>query len=772
MRAWAATLLALMILALAAVIGVASRLTPEPAALDAPADRFSSARARAALEPIAGSPRVPGTPAHARARDHLVAQLRGLGLETRVVPGIGYAHLPGKTLPVTAAARVDSILATRRGTGRAGTVVLAAHYDTVPGSPGAGDDGIGIATALEVARIVAAEPPGGNDVAVLFTDGEEAGLTGAQAFVRDHGGPLRAPVVVVNHEARGAAGRPVTVRTSGDLTALLRRTPRPEVESATEVMFGFAPNNTDFSIFREAGWSGLDTATVGDGWSYHTPADDLAHLDPGSLQQMGDSTLALTPDLLHTDLAGLDRKRDGLATTLPWGVVAFPSWSVAPLAGLALVLTLVATWSQRVRGRLTIRGTLAGLLLAALVVAGAGLAATACWEIARLVEPGLASVLIGEPARPRPFLVAELLAALAVFVVVVLASRRRPGLPALAHGGLLLVTGLTLTGALLLPAVVTWVVVPVLAASLGLVAAAVLRRGAGLPVITVALVPAAWMAGGQLSGLSDTGVGTVAPLIGATAGFLLLLVVAPILAFGSRRTTRGAHETDEVEGACDPRRRRLRAIGAGAGVLAIAIAVPAGATWAAMALDTSSGAPRQERATVTIDPATATARWDTSGRTPWGRSTHDRTARVDPAAFPAPTVNVIADRTDAAGRHLSLRVASSRAAPGMRLALPSGRLTAVTVDGIPAPAPAGGALLLSGLRGEPVAVGLTVAGVNGDLVLDVADESFELTAVPGYAGPPPDVLLVGPAVTVPVRRTLPASPDGPTARPQAPDPLP
>jgi Zn-dependent M28 family amino/carboxypeptidase len=66
--------------------------------------------------------------------------------------------------------------------------LLGAHYDTVPGSPGADDDASGVAVALECARVLAAlpRPP---QLAVALFDAEERqppaqGLHGSTAFAR------------------------------------------------------------------------------------------------------------------------------------------------------------------------------------------------------------------------------------------------------------------------------------------------------------------------------------------------------------------------------------------------------------------------------------------------------------------------------------------------------------------------------------------------------------------------------------------------------------
>ncbi|AFZ33278.1 peptidase M28 [Gloeocapsa sp. PCC 7428] len=71
------------------------------------------------------------------------------------------AHLPGVTQP---------------------RVVVGAHYDSVPGSPGANDNASGTAVVLDIARNVAQTPLAREAWFVVF-DGEEDGLHGSRAFV-------------------------------------------------------------------------------------------------------------------------------------------------------------------------------------------------------------------------------------------------------------------------------------------------------------------------------------------------------------------------------------------------------------------------------------------------------------------------------------------------------------------------------------------------------------------------------------------------------------
>lgn len=61
-------------------------------------------------------------------------------------------------------------------------ILVGAHYDTVPGSPGADDNATGLAVLLELARHFSAHPPRPPLHLVAF-DLEEYGLAGSRAYV-------------------------------------------------------------------------------------------------------------------------------------------------------------------------------------------------------------------------------------------------------------------------------------------------------------------------------------------------------------------------------------------------------------------------------------------------------------------------------------------------------------------------------------------------------------------------------------------------------------
>jgi Zn-dependent M28 family amino/carboxypeptidase len=64
-------------------------------------------------------------------------------------------------------------------------LVLVAHHDAVPGSPGANDNAASVGILLHLLPDLEAEVPPGLRVRLLFTAAEELGYLGARAYARD-----------------------------------------------------------------------------------------------------------------------------------------------------------------------------------------------------------------------------------------------------------------------------------------------------------------------------------------------------------------------------------------------------------------------------------------------------------------------------------------------------------------------------------------------------------------------------------------------------------
>jgi hypothetical protein len=291
---------------IALTVGWTAWLQLRPGVLpgSAHADSVDAEMLRADLVAIVGdgTPRVVGTPGAAAGRDRIAGILESLGLRverqrTRIERRAGTVD-------------IENLVATIGGTGPddAPAIAVVAHSDSVPGSPGASDDGAGVAALCAVARALVARPPV-HDVLLLVTDGEERGLLGAQAFMAQHAAAasLRA---VVNLDARGASG-PAAIFELGPQSAWLADViadfvPAPRTQSLAAAIYERMPNGTDFTVFLEAGASGFNVAFIGDVAAYHRPEDTVERQSPWTRAHLARTAVGL--------VRGLDARwpRDGV----------------------------------------------------------------------------------------------------------------------------------------------------------------------------------------------------------------------------------------------------------------------------------------------------------------------------------------------------------------------------------------------------------------------------------------------------------------------------
>lgn len=373
----------LLALLVALAMSLAGMQPPAAVLESAPPELFSASRAMAHVREISKKPHPVGSVAHDEARDYLLTRLKELGLQPEIQKTTSTQQSFGRF----AGAVVENVMArvVSRGSDHR-AVLLAAHYDSVPHSPGAGDDGIGTAALLEAARAIVQGPALDRDVIVLFTDGEELGLLGAEAFVSES--PASREVVsAFNFDARGDKGSVAMFDASDDASQLLvalKRVPHVQANSFVSALAKLLPNDTDATVFKKAGIPTMSFA-VADGFeNYHRATDSADRLDPRSLQAMGDAAVALSRELGRGALPTLDGEEVAYFTLFGRSlhVVQFKTAIIAALA--ALIFTLMASMGV-VRRRLTTRR---GLGLGVLASLGAMLAAGVAGYVLNLVSEG------------------------------------------------------------------------------------------------------------------------------------------------------------------------------------------------------------------------------------------------------------------------------------------------------------------------------------------------------------------------------------------------
>lgn len=650
-------------------LAVGRSAPPRPLGTDAAPERFSAARAQALLARLLGdgAPHPVGSAANAAVRERLLEELVALGLAPEVATAWACSS-------EGLCAEVANVLARLPTSGRGQALLLVTHYDSVGAGPGAADAGAAVAALVETARALVAGPPLPRPVWLLFTDGEEADLLGAEAFVAS--GAAAEVGFVLNFEARGTAGPSLMFETAdehrGAIALLAEAGARPATSSVYFEIYRRLPNDTDFSVFKRHGLAGLNFAFIGEPLRYHTPRDEVAFLHPGSLQHHGEQALALARAIAAR---GVEATGGGRAVYFDFLGLFLVHWPVAwtlPLAGLALLLLAVGLTLRRERW--SFGGLLAGLC-GVLLLPLAGGAIGWLWTRG-LVAAGL--IPYRWIAEPGPFLLALVALGFAAALLVAAGLARLASPWALAGGAALgwalVAVGLALT----LPGASYLALVPALLAGILLVLA---RRASEAPALLPGWLPAATaalLAFPLAWGLPEALGMTALPAVAAVAALVASAALADCGGRGARRTA----------------------------LLLLALAVGASA-WGA--LQPSFTRERPEPCSLRYLETASGGRWlaePGSGRLPGRLATAaafaaapekvypwSRGAGVFAAPGPAlklapPQLTRLAQSVEESGRRLRLLLRSPRRAPRALVYLPpEAEVRAVTVAGVALPPP-------------------------------------------------------------------------------------
>jgi len=333
MKLKATAVLAFITLVVTALVTVVQTLPPPPLSADAPAARFSAGRAIRHIQVIAAQPRLTGTAAYEAAADYVLAELEDMGLETETQRIEGLRNTLGWI----------------KGDSSSGIVLLTAHLDSTPTSPGATDDGSGVAVLLETARALMSTGAPRNTVMFLFTDGEEFGSKGARAFIYKH--PQAQNVkIVVGFDAGGIGGPNVLSASSANNGWLIRQLARSGAKiSGSSAVNTLATTNADFtSAFARAGYSGYAFSLYWDR-RIHTPEDAIENLNPASIQQQGDHALALARHYGNLDRLDDPRKFEAVYfSVLRLFIVRYsPAWAMVMAVALDIAFVSVLVYGLR-----------------------------------------------------------------------------------------------------------------------------------------------------------------------------------------------------------------------------------------------------------------------------------------------------------------------------------------------------------------------------------------------------------------------------------------
>lgn len=359
MRATLTTLCLIFFLVFCWVLANYLQSPPGSISAQAEATVFSAERAFTHLLQISQKPHSTGTPEHEKVKDYIADYCRSMGLKVQIQDTIAWRS-SGTT---TTASNVKNIVAKLAGSMPGRDILVVSHYDSQPNTLGASDDGAGVSAMLESIRALKKGPPLQNDVIFLFTDQEERGLLGAEAFASLH--PSMPEVeIVLNYDSRGNRGTALCFEVSHQNGWIIRQfakaASRPIANSLAYEIYKLMPNDTDFTIFRQQGVTGLNQANVDGFVNYHSMTDTPDNIDLRVIQHHGDNMLTMVRHLGMLDLTNTKSRDINFFNPLGSWLLVYPaSWNL-PLIILCLILFIWNVTTGINRGVIRARNLLIG----------------------------------------------------------------------------------------------------------------------------------------------------------------------------------------------------------------------------------------------------------------------------------------------------------------------------------------------------------------------------------------------------------------------------
>ncbi|MDH7513764.1 MAG: M28 family metallopeptidase [Clostridiales bacterium] len=268
---------------------------------------FSREKALEHLKVLAGTigPRPLGSPQEKAALAYFAEKLAGFGCQVEWQPvkeGEGMLWLSGLN--------TESFNVIGRLPGRTPReIIVGAHIDSAsPEVPGANDDGSGVATIIELARVLAQEQHEATLVFVAFC-GEESGLIGSKSFVKNY--PLENVALMLQLDM-----------TSNDSPLMLfidakkSQTPAWLVSASIDAYHSLGYRNIVYPTFFQSLNNAIGGATsdhepfmkkgipaigfiTNITYPIHTPNDSLEYFEPEGLERSGRLVLELIQKFGH-----------------------------------------------------------------------------------------------------------------------------------------------------------------------------------------------------------------------------------------------------------------------------------------------------------------------------------------------------------------------------------------------------------------------------------------------------------------------------------------
>ena len=182
--------------------------------------------------------------------------------------------------------RERNVIADIEGADATEMVLLTAHFDSWDPAQGANDNGAGVATVLEAARILKAlkiRPK--HTIRFVFFSGEEQLANGSRAYVEHHKGELDKIRAVINTDAGAQAPLGLQLNGRQDLEAATKKLLKPLAPFGADGVFMDADFDSDHESFMVVGVPAYSLRVERGDYDvrHHTIVDTFERIDPSML---------------------------------------------------------------------------------------------------------------------------------------------------------------------------------------------------------------------------------------------------------------------------------------------------------------------------------------------------------------------------------------------------------------------------------------------------------------------------------------------------------
>lgn len=203
-------------------------------------------------------------------------------------------------------------------------ILVSVHYDSDINSYGASDNGINVASALEMIRVLK-NGNIDNNVYIIFTDGEEImeGLWGVRYFVKNS--VIDDDIeLVINLDNIGRSGNLIMYQTSNGnyklLKSYLKSVKNEYCYSIFQKLYeqgDFA--STDANIYIENGYTVLNFALVGNNENYHSQNDTYENIEVDTVKQVTNTLVGMVRYYANNDISNLKSDENAFYFTVVKG---------------------------------------------------------------------------------------------------------------------------------------------------------------------------------------------------------------------------------------------------------------------------------------------------------------------------------------------------------------------------------------------------------------------------------------------------------------------